>query len=183
MANFPSFQLDQFLKVLVQGLNKYVAISEEFTGVAEGKLRSVGLKFDRRVARVITPGTPRARARHIQVSQSHSRRLNGAGLVQSTLNLNGSSARFGQEIDGAGIIVHPLAEHAVAYPRLLIGTVHHTGVCNLKVVEWLVQSPKLTYNIGSGYHIVIFLAEWFKRVRLLRIGTKPQKMEDESCAS
>lgn len=57
MAGFPFFQADRFLKVLVQDLNKYVAISEEFANTAEEKARSKGLMFDRRVARVITPGT------------------------------------------------------------------------------------------------------------------------------
>ena len=54
MAGFPFFQLDRFLKILVQDLNKYVAISEEF---AVDKERSGGLLFDRRVARIVTPGT------------------------------------------------------------------------------------------------------------------------------
>ncbi|PWY72449.1 DNA mismatch repair protein Msh1 [Aspergillus sclerotioniger CBS 115572] len=56
MAGFPFFQLDRFLKILVQDLNKYVAVSEEFPITAEDKLRS-GLLFDRKVARIITPGT------------------------------------------------------------------------------------------------------------------------------
>jgi DNA mismatch repair ATPase MutS len=57
LAGFPFFQLDRFLKILVQDLNKYVAISEEFANDAEAKARSGGLLFDRKVARVITPGT------------------------------------------------------------------------------------------------------------------------------
>lgn len=57
MAGFPFFQLDRFLKVLVQDLNKHVAISEEFANNPEAKAKSGGLLFDRRVARVITPGT------------------------------------------------------------------------------------------------------------------------------
>ncbi|PLB36064.1 mismatch repair ATPase MSH1 [Aspergillus candidus] len=57
MAGFPFFQLDRFLKTLVQDLNKYVAISEEFAIKEEDKLRSGGLLFDRKVARIITPGT------------------------------------------------------------------------------------------------------------------------------
>lgn len=57
MAGFPYFQLDRFLKILVQDLNKYVAISEEFANTVEDKARSGGLMFDRRVARVVTPGT------------------------------------------------------------------------------------------------------------------------------
>ena len=57
MAGFPFFQLDRFLKILVQDLNKYVAISEEFPTSVTGKVKSGGLLFDRRVARVVTPGT------------------------------------------------------------------------------------------------------------------------------
>lgn len=57
MAGFPFFQLDRFLKILVQDLNKYVAISEEFMNPVEEKPKSGGLLFDRKVARVITPGT------------------------------------------------------------------------------------------------------------------------------
>lgn len=57
MAGFPFFQLDRYLKILVQDLNKYVAISEEFPTNTSGKVKSGGLLFDRRVARVVTPGT------------------------------------------------------------------------------------------------------------------------------
>ncbi|KAJ5348106.1 uncharacterized protein N7506_001359 [Penicillium brevicompactum] len=57
MAGFPFFQLDRFLKMLVQDLNKYVAISEEFAASAEDKASTGGLLFDRKVARIITPGT------------------------------------------------------------------------------------------------------------------------------
>ncbi|KAJ6103309.1 hypothetical protein N7486_005736 [Penicillium sp. IBT 16267x] len=57
MAGFPFFQLDRFLKILVQDLNKYVAISEEFAHEVEDKARSGGLLFDRKVARIVTPGT------------------------------------------------------------------------------------------------------------------------------
>ncbi|KAL9586308.1 MAG: hypothetical protein Q9212_000976 [Teloschistes hypoglaucus] len=57
MAGFPFFQLDRFLKVLVQDLSKYVAISEEFANDVSGKVKSGGLMFDRRVTRIITPGT------------------------------------------------------------------------------------------------------------------------------
>ncbi|KAL3465335.1 muts domain V-domain-containing protein [Aspergillus heterothallicus] len=56
MAGFPFFQLDRFLKILVQDLNKYVAISEQFELNGEGK-GSGDLLFSRKVARVITPGT------------------------------------------------------------------------------------------------------------------------------
>lgn len=57
MAGFPFFQLDRFLKTLVHDLNKYVAISEEFANGSGDSVKSGGLMFDRRVARVITPGT------------------------------------------------------------------------------------------------------------------------------
>lgn len=57
MAGFPFWQLDRFLKILVQDLNKYVAISEEFPTSVTGKVKSGGLLHDRRVARVVTPGT------------------------------------------------------------------------------------------------------------------------------
>ena len=56
-AGFPFFQLDRFLKILVQDLNKYVAISEEYANNASGKVKSGGLLFDRKVARIISPGT------------------------------------------------------------------------------------------------------------------------------
>ncbi|KYK58233.1 MutS2 protein [Drechmeria coniospora] len=57
MAGFPFFQLDRFLKILVQDLNRYVAIAEEFPNEATDKIKSGGLLHDRRVARIITPGT------------------------------------------------------------------------------------------------------------------------------
>ncbi|KAL9121129.1 MAG: hypothetical protein Q9187_002311 [Circinaria calcarea] len=57
MAGFPFFQLDRFLKILVQDLNKYVAISEEFSNNASSKVKSGGLLFSRKVTRVVTPGT------------------------------------------------------------------------------------------------------------------------------
>ncbi|KAL9035251.1 MAG: hypothetical protein Q9180_004959, partial [Flavoplaca navasiana] len=57
MAGFPFFQLDRFLKILVQDLNKYVAISEEFVNDPSNKVKSGGLMFDRRVTRIVTPGT------------------------------------------------------------------------------------------------------------------------------
>lgn len=52
MSGFPFFQLDRFLKALVQDHGKYVAISEEYPNPEKG-----GLMFDRRVSRIITPGT------------------------------------------------------------------------------------------------------------------------------
>ncbi|KAL8381772.1 hypothetical protein RB595_005841 [Gaeumannomyces hyphopodioides] len=57
MAGFPFFQLDRYLKILVQDLSRYVAIAEEFPNDASGKVRSGGLMHDRKVARIITPGT------------------------------------------------------------------------------------------------------------------------------
>ncbi|KAK7226033.1 hypothetical protein V2G26_014036 [Clonostachys chloroleuca] len=57
MSGFPFFQLDRFLKILVQDLNRYVAIAEEFPNDAPEKIKSGGLMHDRRVARIITPGT------------------------------------------------------------------------------------------------------------------------------
>ncbi|TKA68870.1 hypothetical protein B0A49_03754 [Cryomyces minteri] len=57
MSGFPFFQLDRFLRILVQDLNKYVAISEEFPNDASEKVKSGGLDYDRKVIRVVTPGT------------------------------------------------------------------------------------------------------------------------------
>jgi len=56
-AGFPFYQLDRFLKILVQDLHEFVAISEEFANTASGTVKSGGLLFDRRVTRTITPGT------------------------------------------------------------------------------------------------------------------------------
>ncbi len=41
----------------MQDFNRHVAISEEFANVGPDKIKSGGLLFDRRVTRVITPGT------------------------------------------------------------------------------------------------------------------------------
>ncbi|KAF7559782.1 hypothetical protein G7046_g4371 [Stylonectria norvegica] len=57
MAGFPFFQLDRFLKILVQDLNRYVAIADEFPNTAADRVKSGGLLHDRRVSRIITPGT------------------------------------------------------------------------------------------------------------------------------
>ncbi|UNI14512.1 MutS protein 1 [Purpureocillium takamizusanense] len=57
MAGFPFFQLERYLKVLVQDLSRYVAIAEEFPNDAADRVKSGGLMHDRRVARIITPGT------------------------------------------------------------------------------------------------------------------------------
>jgi DNA mismatch repair ATPase MutS len=45
------------LKILVQNLGKHVAISEEYANDASQRIKSGGLLFDRRVTRIITPGT------------------------------------------------------------------------------------------------------------------------------
>ncbi|KAJ8107479.1 hypothetical protein ONZ43_g6720 [Nemania bipapillata] len=57
MAGFPFFQLERFLRTLVLDLNCYVAIAEEFPNDPGDRARSGGLMHDRRVTRVITPGT------------------------------------------------------------------------------------------------------------------------------
>ncbi|KAI0164779.1 muts domain V [Xylariaceae sp. FL1272] len=57
MAGFPFFQLERFLKTLVLDLNCYVAVAEEFPNDPGDKVKSGGLLHDRRVTRVITPGT------------------------------------------------------------------------------------------------------------------------------
>ncbi|KAI0008026.1 muts domain V [Xylariaceae sp. FL0662B] len=57
MAGFPFFQLERFLKVLVLDFNCYVAVAEEFPNDPGDKIKSGGLMHDRRVTRIITPGT------------------------------------------------------------------------------------------------------------------------------
>lgn len=57
MAGFPFFQLDRYLKVLVQEHGKHVAISEQTDPEVSDRIKSGGLLFDREVKRVITPGT------------------------------------------------------------------------------------------------------------------------------
>ncbi|KAH6606585.1 dna mismatch repair [Trichoderma cornu-damae] len=57
MAGFPLLQLDRFLKILVQDLHRHVAVAEEFPHDASEKIKSGGLLHDRRVTRIITPGT------------------------------------------------------------------------------------------------------------------------------
>jgi DNA mismatch repair ATPase MutS len=56
-AGFPFFQLDRFLKILVQDLNRHVAIAEEFPNDPSDKVKSGGLMHNRRVTRIVTPGT------------------------------------------------------------------------------------------------------------------------------
>ncbi|KAI2638154.1 muts domain V [Xylaria nigripes] len=57
MAGFPFFQLEKYLKLLVLDLNCYVAIAEEFPNDPGDKVKSGGRAHERRVTRVITPGT------------------------------------------------------------------------------------------------------------------------------
>jgi DNA mismatch repair ATPase MutS len=49
--------LDRYLKTLVQDFNRYVAIAEEFPNDPSAKVKAGGLMHDRKVSRVITPGT------------------------------------------------------------------------------------------------------------------------------
>ncbi|KAF2202882.1 hypothetical protein GQ43DRAFT_447827 [Delitschia confertaspora ATCC 74209] len=56
MAGFPTYQLDRYLKILVQDLNKHVAISDEFPNDAPTKAKGEPA-FTRRVTRIVTPGT------------------------------------------------------------------------------------------------------------------------------
>ncbi|KAF2155913.1 hypothetical protein K461DRAFT_265380 [Myriangium duriaei CBS 260.36] len=57
MAGFQIFQLDRYLKLLVQDLNQQVAISEEMRNSASDQVKTGGLMYDRKVTRVITAGT------------------------------------------------------------------------------------------------------------------------------
>ncbi|KAI8632067.1 muts domain V [Xylariaceae sp. FL1651] len=57
MAGFPFFQLERFLKILVLDFNCYVAVAEEFPNDPGDKVKAGGLMHDRRVTRIITPGT------------------------------------------------------------------------------------------------------------------------------
>lgn len=54
MCGFPLVQLDKYLKVLVQQNHRFVAMCEEFPRFIPGAAKP---EFDRRVVRVITPGT------------------------------------------------------------------------------------------------------------------------------
>lgn len=56
MAGFPAYQLDRYLKILVQDLSKHVAISDEFLNDAPTKARGEP-QYTRRVTRIVTPGT------------------------------------------------------------------------------------------------------------------------------
>ncbi|KAI4730761.1 hypothetical protein E4T49_01251 [Aureobasidium sp. EXF-10728] len=57
MAGFQFTQLDRFLKSLVQGLNKHVAISEEVRNSAADQVKNGGLLYNRKVSRIVTAGT------------------------------------------------------------------------------------------------------------------------------
>jgi DNA mismatch repair ATPase MutS len=57
MAGFQYTQLDRFLKSLVQGLNKHVAISEEIRNSAADQVKNGGLLYNRKVSRIVTAGT------------------------------------------------------------------------------------------------------------------------------
>ncbi|KAJ7597248.1 muts domain V-domain-containing protein [Mycena floridula] len=52
MCGFPIMHIDKYLKILVQTNNRFVAMCEEFPKYSQG-----AKEFDRRVVRVITPGT------------------------------------------------------------------------------------------------------------------------------
>lgn len=55
-AGFPAYQLDRYLKMLVQDLSKHVAISDEFLNDAPTRARGEP-QYTRRVTRIVTPGT------------------------------------------------------------------------------------------------------------------------------
>ncbi|KAG9834193.1 muts domain V, partial [Aureobasidium melanogenum] len=57
MAGFQYTQLDRFLKSLVQGLNKHVAISEEVRNSPADQVKNGGLLYNRKVSRIVTAGT------------------------------------------------------------------------------------------------------------------------------
>ncbi|PVI08133.1 DNA mismatch repair protein muts [Periconia macrospinosa] len=56
MAGFPFYQLDRYLKILVQDLNRHVAINDEFLNDAPRKAKGES-QYTRKVSRIITPGT------------------------------------------------------------------------------------------------------------------------------
>ena len=57
MSGFQYIYLDRYLKLLVQDLNKQVAISEEIRNTSSEQVKTGGLMYDRKVTRVITAGT------------------------------------------------------------------------------------------------------------------------------
>ncbi|CAA9957476.1 DNA mismatch repair protein mutS [Pyrenophora teres f. maculata] len=56
MAGFPAYQLDRYLKILVQDLNKHVAISDEFLNDVSTRAKGEP-QYTRKVSRIVTPGT------------------------------------------------------------------------------------------------------------------------------
>ncbi|KAI4907602.1 hypothetical protein J4E90_009631 [Alternaria incomplexa] len=56
MVSFPAYQLDRYLKILVQDLSKHVAISDEYLNDAPTKAKGEP-QYTRRVSRIVTPGT------------------------------------------------------------------------------------------------------------------------------
>ena len=56
MCGFPSHHLDRHLKALVQGHKRLVALCEEFLRVSQDSTSTARI-FDRRVSRIVTPGT------------------------------------------------------------------------------------------------------------------------------
>lgn len=56
MAGFPAYQLERYLKILVQDLSKHVAICDEFINDAPTKAKGES-QYTRRVSRIVTPGT------------------------------------------------------------------------------------------------------------------------------
>ncbi|KAA8892867.1 muts domain V-domain-containing protein [Sphaerosporella brunnea] len=62
MAGFPFWLLEKYLKILVEDERVFVAICEEYprgedADAATGGVDVVGLQFERRIARIVTPGT------------------------------------------------------------------------------------------------------------------------------
>lgn len=55
-AGFPAYQLERYLKILVQDLSKHVAICDEFINDAPTKAKGES-QYTRRVSRIVTPGT------------------------------------------------------------------------------------------------------------------------------
>jgi DNA mismatch repair ATPase MutS len=55
-AGFPAYQLERYLKILVQDLSKHVAICDEFLNDAPTKAKGEP-QYTRRVSRIVTPGT------------------------------------------------------------------------------------------------------------------------------
>ncbi|KAJ4296256.1 MutS protein 1 [Kalmusia sp. IMI 367209] len=56
MAGFPTYQLERYLKILVQDLNKHVAICDEFLNDVPTRAKGEP-QYTRRVSRIVTPGT------------------------------------------------------------------------------------------------------------------------------